>query len=266
MADAYFYERHFPVTETNELRIKGADPVWQDFRIVQLSDLHLEPFTTEGDIQRAVKMANSLMPDLIVITGDFITKDWKPAERLAEMLSDLKAPHGVYGCLGNHDFWNNPVFVKAALEKRGVRILWNESAMLTRNGHRLCLSGLASYWGGKPNLTNALRNRRLDDPVLLLMHEPDPIEEIAKTGLVSAQLSGHTHGGQVRAPGFSPFPVFLPKNGKKYTAGSHMIGETQLYVNRGIGCIGLPLRFAAAPEVTLHLVQADVATPIRPSV
>jgi predicted MPP superfamily phosphohydrolase len=253
LADAYFYERHFPVVETNVLRLRGLSEAWRGTRVVQLTDLHLEPFTTAADITRAVNLANSLEPDLILITGDFMTKEWQPVAALAELLSDLRAPLGIYGCLGNHDHWHRPDAIQKELERRQIGILRNEGTVLLRHGQPMFLAGVDSAWGGAPNFGKATAAHRLGDPLLLMVHEPDFALQVVPTGRVSAQLSGHTHGGQVRVPGFSP--PFLPKLGKRFAAGSYDVGDTSLYVSRGIGCIGLPLRFASAPEVTLHVLE-----------
>ena len=253
MAEAYFYERHHIVTETHRLPLRGIGEVWKGTRIVQLSDLHLEPFTGVQDIAQAVRIANALEPDLILITGDFITKEHVHAEKLGELLSDLRAPMGIYGCLGNHDHWHQPDFVQRQMEQHGVGILRNESMVLEKSGQRLCLAGLESAWSGNPDLMHSLQGRPSSDPVLLMVHEPDFILSASRDPRVVAQLSGHSHGGQVRMPGFSP-PV-RPALSKLYPTGACKIGSTHLYVNRGIGCIGLPLRFAAPPEVTLHIVE-----------
>jgi predicted MPP superfamily phosphohydrolase len=253
LADAYFYERHFPIVETHTLKLRGLGEAWRGARVVQLTDLHLEPFTTEADVVRAVNLAKSLEPDLVVITGDFITKEHNPASHLAEILSDLRPPLGTYGCLGNHDHWHNPKFVQDAMEARQIGILRNEGTLLTRHGQRLFLAGVDSAWSGAPNLTKAMASARVGDPLILLAHEPDFALNSMPTGRVGAQLSGHTHGGQVRCPGFSP--PFLPMLGKRFAEGSYAVGDGTLYVSRGIGCIGMPLRFACVPEVTLHVLE-----------
>ena len=173
MAEAYFYERHHIVTETHRLPLRGIGEVWKGTRIVQLSDLHLEPFTGVQDIAKAVRIANALEPDLILITGDFITKEHVHAEKLGELLSDLRAPMGIYGCLGNHDHWHQPDFVQRQMEQHGVGILRNESMVLEKSGQRLCLAGLESAWSGNPDLMHSLQGRPSSDPVLLMVHEPD---------------------------------------------------------------------------------------------
>jgi uncharacterized protein len=251
--DGYAYERHFPVVETNTLTLRGLPPAWHGTRVVQLTDLHLEPFTSVADIARAVVLANSLKPDLILLTGDYITKDWEPVHALAEILSDLRAPLGIYGCMGNHEHWHHPEEIQQALENKDIRILRNDGTTVTRDGQSLFLAGVESAWKGSPNLSLATRHHRAGDPILLLAHEPDYALTAAAHGSISAQLSGHTHGGQVRAPGFSP--IFLPALGRRFAAGSYDVSGTSLYVSRGIGCIGMPIRFAAQPEVTLHLLE-----------
>jgi uncharacterized protein len=248
-----FYGRHQINVEENELPIRGLGEAWRGVRVVQLSDLHLEPFTTAADINQAVALANSLKPDFVVITGDFVTKDPRTSIRLGELLKELHAPLGVHGCLGNHDHWVDANFVQRELERNGIQILRNQSMLLEQNGAKLCLAGVDSAWQGKPDLRKALLQNRAQAPVLLLAHEPDYVLHHPPDCNVAAQLSGHTHGGQVRVPGFSP--PYLPAMGRRFAAGAYRAGATELYVNRGIGCIGLPVRFAAPPEVTLHILK-----------
>ena len=119
----------------------------------------------------------------------------------------------------------------------------------TRRGD-LFVAGLDSFWAGRPSLTDALRDWRPGLPLLLLVHEPDGADKIAPRGIAGLQLSGHTHGGQVCLPGPRPIPLHVPSWGKKYKHGLHRVGALQLYVNRGIGCVGVPLRIGCPPEVT----------------
>ncbi len=253
-ADGYAYERHFPVVETNVLKIRGLSEAWRGTRVVQLTDLHLEPFTTAEDIARAVELAKSLEPELVVVTGDFITKDCLPITQLAEILSDLRPPLGVYGVLGNHDQEHHADYIQRELERYGLGLLRNEGTVLMKGGQPLFLAGVDSVWAGKANFGKAVASLRTGMPLLFLVHEPDFFINALSTGLVSAQLSGHTHGGQIRCPGITP-PPRLPAYGKHFAGGAYEINNSSLYVSRGIGCIGLPIRFAAAPEVTLHLLE-----------
>jgi len=243
-------ERHWIQVIRRDVFLPNLPEEMDGFKIAQLSDLHLEPWTTAEDIADAVKLTNSLLPDLIVITGDFVTHTVKPAGRLAEVLAGLEAPHGVLGCVGNHDVWNQPSILSRFMAERQIEILRNEGLRLHTPKGALFIAGLDSAWAGKPDVSPALRDWKPAEPLLILAHEPDTADHVARSSLPALQLSGHTHGGQVCFPSFSPIALHLPFWGKKYGHGHYQIGKLQLYVNRGIGCVGLPIRFACPPEVT----------------
>ena len=243
-------ERHWIQTVRRDIVLPNLPVEMDGFRIAQLSDLHLEPWTKAEEIAEAVAHTNSLKPDLIVITGDFITDSSKPAGPLAEILSALEAPYGVLGCMGNHDVWHQPAVLTRFMKERRIDILRNEGMKLQTEKGSLFIAGVDSAWAGRPDIKESLRDWDGADALVVLAHEPDTADQIAQNGLAALQLSGHTHGGQVCLPSLSPIALHLPKLGKKYPHGHYEIGKLQLYVNRGIGCIGLPVRFACPPEVT----------------
>ena len=231
------------------------------FRIVQLSDLHLEPFTKPRHIERAVETCNALRPDLVALTGDFVTNTARPAGLLAELLSRLEAPHGVFACLGNHDFWSDAAAVERALADRGIGVLRNETRLIRTGGGDLPLAGLDSRYVGRANLRSALDGWRPDRPLVMLQHEPDVADDLAAAGVAALQLSGHTHGGQLRLLGRPPHALRRARWGKKYLSGRYQVGPVQLYVNRGIGCVGVPLRLMCPPEVTeITLLSPDAVS------
>lgn len=243
-------ERHWVQVVRQDIYLPNLPEAMDGFRIAQLSDLHLEPWTTAEQIAEAVKVTNALTPDLIVITGDFLTNSARPAGRLAEVLADLQAPHGVLGSLGNHDVWHQPAVLTKHLAQKQIEILRNQGLRLHTPKGSLFIAGLDSAWAGKPNVRPALLEWKTHEPLVILAHEPDSADQVTKSELPALQLSGHTHGGQVCFPFLTPIALHLPAWGKKYAHGHHQVGKLQLYVNRGIGCVGLPVRFACPPEVT----------------
>lgn len=259
---AYAYgtkvERHRIVVERRDIALPGLPESLDGFRIAQLSDLHLEPWTKADAIAAAVLVTNGLKPDLIVITGDFISSSVKPAGLLAEILSKLEAPHGVLGCLGNHDVWHQPWVLQKELAGRQIQILRNQGMRLHTDRGSLFIAGVDSAWAGKPQLRPALRDWKEHEPLVVLAHEPDVADRFAESGIAGLQLSGHTHGGQVCIPALTPIALRLPSWGKKYVQGQYRVGNLRLYVNRGIGCVGLPVRFACPPEVTEITLRAKV--------
>jgi len=220
------------------------------FRIVQISDLHLEPFTKPRQIADMVAACNALRPDLVAMTGDFVTHNAKPAGLLAELLCDLQAPCGVFASLGNHDFWCDAPAVEKALLDRHISVLRNETRAIHTDGGVLQLAGIDSRYIGAPDLRATFDRWRAKEPLVVMMHEPDVADELDAAHVEGVQLSGHTHGGQLRLLQMQPMAFRRARWGKKYLAGSYAVGGMQLYVNRGIGTVGVPLRVMCPPEIT----------------
>ncbi|MCB1226274.1 MAG: metallophosphoesterase [Verrucomicrobiales bacterium] len=250
-------ERHFPVVERLDIPLQGIGPAWEGLRVAQLSDLHVEPNEDQPLLQRTVEILRREQPDLIVITGDFITADARRCADLIAPLADLSAPLGVHASLGNHDVWYGAQLVANACHSHGISMLHNSAHSWTRSGETLWLAGLDAVWGGKPDANAALKHRPSEDPALILVHEPDYADILAASpyGHGLLQLSGHTHGGQVCLPG--GIPLLLPSWGQKYARGLFHSGPLTLYVNRGLGTLGPKARFAAAPEITLITLRAS---------
>ncbi|MBX7209482.1 MAG: metallophosphoesterase [Verrucomicrobiaceae bacterium] len=249
-------ERHWIQTVARDITLPALPAMMDGFRIVQLSDLHLEPWTKAEHIAEAVVLANALKPDLMVITGDFLTNSSKPAGRLAEVLAPLEARYGVLGCIGNHDLWHQPDVLQRLLKERKIDLLRNEGMTLQTERGTIFIAGLESAWSGRADARAALRDWTTDLPLVILAHEPDQVDRVAQTGVPALQLSGHTHGGQVCVPLPWPLALHLPAGGKKYRHGHHRVGSVQLYVNRGIGCVGAPVRIACPPEVTVITLRS----------
>lgn len=238
------------VIERVEIQVPGLPPEMDGFRLAQLSDLHLEPFTTEEDILQSVRMCNSLKADMVALTGDFVTYKAGPAPKVAELLGQLEAPYGVYASLGNHDFQSGAPEVIRALTERGIPVLRNETRRIRTDKGTLVLGGFDSRYVNQPDVRKTLQDWKQNQPLVLMMHEPDAADVIAEAGVKALQISGHTHGGQLVFRGKEPMGLRRAKYGKKYLAGRYEVGGLQMYVNRGIGCVGVPLRIGCPPEVT----------------
>lgn len=230
--------------------LPNLPPQMDGFRIAQISDLHLEPYTTARQIARVVKLCNSLQPDLVAMTGDFVTYNARPAGKLAEILSELKATYGVYASLGNHDFQSGHEHVVYALEQHKIPVLRNVCRTIHTDKGELHLAGMDSRYVSSPHLRTTLESWRENQPLVMMMHEPDVADDLADAKIHALQLSGHTHGGQLVFMGMPPSIHRRAKWGKKYLAGAYNVGTVRLYVNRGIGCVGVPLRVQCPPEVT----------------
>ena len=193
-------------------------------------------------------MANALEPDIIVLTGDFVSDKAETVTELGTVLADFKAKHGVFGCLGNHDGWKGPGTVMRVLDKAGIRMLKNEGETLREGGVPIFVGGVDSVWAGQANPVKALKNKQDDEVGILLCHEPDVFPSYANGGPFSLMVSGHTHGGQVRCPGIGA-PI-LPRWGKNFPYGLFERNGAALHVNPGIGTVQHHVRLFCRPEVS----------------
>ncbi|MBP1153436.1 MULTISPECIES: metallophosphoesterase [unclassified Paenibacillus] len=258
---AYGYARYAERKwlEINEVNLslprlpQGMDGI----RIVQFSDVHLGFHYDAGELFQLAETINGLQPEIICFTGDLV--DYaigRDGGRCVEALTAMKAKFGKFSVLGNHDYYNGPSKVTELLTKGGFRMLRNDLAAVERSGNSMWVAGVEDMWMGKPDIKKATRLTKPDDFVLLIAHCPD-FADVALEHQVDLQLSGHSHGGQVRIPLLGH--VVTPKFGKKYVIGQYTLGDgkLQLYVNRGIGVSQHPIRFLCRPELTvLTLRQA----------
>ncbi|MEO1300324.1 MAG: metallophosphoesterase, partial [Cyanobacteria bacterium J06636_16] len=224
-------------------------------------------------LQAAITQSNAIFPDLVLLTGDFVTDDPEPIYELAKFLKRLESRHGTYAVLGNHDniTTSGRLNIIDALYKVDITVLWNEIAYPL--GGALPLVGLADLWSGECRPKPVLSQLSTKTPRLVLAHNPDTAERLQPLR-ADLQLSGHTHGGQVVLPGLGSLPIlaqqtrpFLPQWVKRnmpylkdecdrvlkhweWAIGLHQLGRNQLYVNRGLGTY-LPGRFFCPPELTV---------------
>lgn len=226
------------------------------FRIAHLTDLHYRPGDDEELIEKVIAAVKKEAPDLILITGDYIIHEYSTFPELCAKLKELSAPHGIIASPGNHDRWYcSPRYLSMHLEKIGVSYLQNDGTTLHIKGERIFIPALDSIWGGHIDPARAWKGHRKDDPVIALVHEPDVFDQLHEVKQISLQLSGHTHGGQCRVPliGYAPAKV---RYGQNYIYGDFEKNDAQLWVGRGIGTVGLRVRFACAPEVSLLTMRA----------
>jgi uncharacterized protein len=237
-----------------DLPLRKLPDAFAGFTIAQISDLHFGPFVQAAHIEPVIDCVMSLNADLIVITGDHVTRvNQGEPDMIAQTLARLRAPHGVYAVLGNHDWWQSGPIVTAALKRAGVTVLANEQVPLHRDGQTIYLAGVNDVWCGKHDLDKALRGIPFDGTVVALVHEPDYADVVANDPRVILQLSGHSHGGQIRVPFWGG--LHFPSWGRKYTLGQYQIRDLTLYTNRGIGVVNRPIRFACRPEITFFALR-----------
>ena len=258
-------ERHWIDIVHTDVRLPNLPEAFDGARLVQLSDIHLDEYTEASFLRRVVDQIDRLQPDAVLLTGDFVSEG--PASKhfaigaawqCANILSQLKCSQ-LYAVLGNHDVAVSTPAVIEALSANRIAVLDNASMPIDRlggrTGGRIWLAGVDDPVNGDPDPESAIpasiRNRP-EEPVVLMCHAPDFADDLLPTPpgkAVSLILSGHTHGGQIRLPLLGAWA--LPELGRKYIQGWFRLGATQLYVNRGIGTVGVPFRLNCPPEITV---------------
>lgn len=248
---AWNVEPHMTQVERIRMPLSRLPGAFDGVTIAQLSDLHLGPYVSEAHLLKAVEMANALKPDVIVLTGDLVNSSWRYIQPCAEIISKLDAPLGIYAVLGNHDYWVGFLnLMIQSLKKTGITLLRNQAVPVTRGRSTLYLVGIDDLWLRLADLRRALEKVPQNACKIALMHEPD-FADISAQAEIDLQLSGHSHGGQVRLPMVGP--LILPKYGEKYPMGLYRVGSfTRLYTTRGIGVLPPGVRFNCPPEIT-HL-------------
>lgn len=228
-----------------EIRLRRLPKKLDGFKIIHLSDTHHSPLTGLAHIERAVKIANRLKPDICLLTGDYVSHDSEYIAPVATALGKLKAKHGVHACLGNHDHWTDAELVTHLFRGEGIKVLINEGFRIEtrRGGFWLC--GVDDYMVGKTDVPAALLGSYPDEMKLLLAHNPIIFREAARLG-IDLTLSGHTHGGQIRVRNTEK--NIIPRRRK---AGLHKRRASQIYITRGIGTVVLPVRYQCPPEISL---------------
>jgi uncharacterized protein len=228
-------------------------PEFSGYRIVQLSDIHADRRMTAQRIQNIVSRVNQMHPDLVVLTGDFVTRN---AERFAPNLEGLKSLQPIdkmVAVLGNHDVWTNPGLIQKTLETAGIEVLNNRVVTLERPSAQLHIAGVDDIWAGRDRLNEVLAALPNNGAAILLAHEPDFADTSAATGRFDLQLSGHSHGGQIHLPFIKRV---LPPLAYKYPLGQYQVGSMIQYTNRGLGSSGIPIRFNCRPEITIFTLKS----------
>ena len=241
-------ERHRVRVETHQVRLALGDDGPRQFRAVALSDFHYDPLHEADYVARCVDLANGLKPDVVFLTGDYVTGSSERAGEFAGLLARMKPRHGIFACLGNHDHWSGAARVAGALKSAGIEVLVNRHTRVQCGGGELVVAGLQSVWGGMPSWEQASRGLRRHERAVVLMHEPDFARTLSQDRRAAFQVSGHTHGGQVRLPWLGA--LRLPSWGRLFQAGFYDVDGLSLHVSRGIGTISYHVRLFCPQEIT----------------
>jgi len=246
---------NYEVTET-DIFIRDLPGRFEGFRITQLTDLHHSRIVGIEQVRRVVEIAQNTRPDLFVLTGDYTTTYRRYIEPCAEALSVLQAPEGVWAILGNHDHYTDPELTARALARHKITVLNNTNTSVRRGPDLLQLAGIDDWsWNGT-DWKRAFYGLDPRKPTVLLSHQPS-VFDLAEARAAALIISGHTHGGQIKLPLIGA-PARLMTQHLKYASGLFKRAESQLYVSRGTGVIGLPVRLGVRPEIAvLRLRQAN---------
>jgi len=240
--------RNRPRLRNKVVRIAGLPRELDGYRIGQLSDVHCGPNTPAHRVRRWVERLNALDLDLMTVTGDLITHGSSHVADVAAALGGLRARDGVFACMGNHDYFTDGEDFVRELTENGLTVLRNRGVVLERSGAQLYVAGVDDTWTARHDVARALADRPLGAPTVLLAHDPNLFPEaIARD--VELTLSGHTHGGQLAVPGVRR--LSLARFITEFTAGLYRRGRSWLYVNRGAGTTGPPVRLGAPAELAV---------------
>ena len=243
------------VVKSIEVRLPGLSPVFDGFKIAQLTDMHLGPMRGGDWTRQVVALTNEVKPDLVAITGDLV--DGSVAELAGDTapLESLSAPSGVFFVTGNHEYFNDLAGWLAHLPSLGIRILRNERVSIERDGSSFDLAGVDDPTGVRfaqghgTDVPKAMKGRDPNRAMVLLAHQPKVVYEAAEHG-VGLVLSGHTHGGQI-------WPwSYLVRLTQPYLRGLHDHDGTKIYVSDGTGFWGPPMRLGSTAEITLVTLRS----------
>ncbi len=239
------------------LTLPRLSPALEGYRIVQITDIHSDGWMDADRITQIAQQVNDQKPDLIALTGDYVTKNAEKFAPALKSLSSLSAPDGTIAILGNHDEWTNPKLITEVLESINIKVLKNQVITLDRKGGLLNIAGLGDAWSGEDDMGKVLQQLPGIGASIMLAHEPDVADRTAETKRFDLQLSGHSHGGQVSLPFMK---LVTPPMGHKYPIGQYQIGDLTQYTSRGVGTSGIRARFNCRPEITvitLHAPNSD---------
>jgi predicted MPP superfamily phosphohydrolase len=262
---AYGIIRHddFKIDE-KQIKIKNLPQELKGLTLTLVSDIHAGQFMQEHEMREYADIINGIGSDIIFIPGDFINFQIEDTKSVAKAFRDMKAKYGVYGSLGNHDFFVNPDYVADVMNNESpVKVLRNKHEKITVNGKDLFILGVDDTRDAGIRLNEIILNY-IDDtisqagasnasysssPKILLCHKPYAFDKIAQRDL-DLVLAGHTHGGQVVPVKFGDFNLSFAAFVSKYISGYYNIGKVNMYISRGLGTVGLPIRLNCPPEIT----------------
>lgn len=239
------------------LKLRRLSRAFHGYRVAQISDIHIDDWM-RGRLPGIVDLINAQRPDLVAITGDFVTnRPRRYAQDLVAGLAPLRGRDGVFAVLGNHDHWTSASTIRMIIKDSGANEIGNRVHTVRRGDASLHVAGIDDFMVRADRLDQVLERMPAEGAAILLVHEPDFADISAPTGRFDLQISGHSHGGQIRLPVLGA--PFLPHHGRKYPIGLYRVGEMLQYTNRGLGTLGLHVRLNCRPEITVFTLEAGSA-------
>jgi uncharacterized protein len=242
----------FEVTNI-DVNLPKLDRAFNGYRIVQITDLHAGAGIDRPQLEKVIEAVNAQNPDLVVITGDHISRIPRQHLELLDTLTKLHPRDLTISILGNHDVFNDPAPVRTAIQQAGITLLENTVYTIKRDSATLHIAGVGDVFAQQANLDQVLAQLPPTGAAIMLAHEPDFADETAATGRFGLQLSGHSHGGQIRIPFYGGY---LPEYARKYPLGRYQVGNMTQYTSRGIGMIKVYARFNCRPEISVFNLVA----------
>ena len=247
-----FVEKNECEITSAEFPIANLPEAFNGFTMALVSDIHSSIFMSREEMEKYAQLVNDMNADLIVVPGDFVTSDYHEVYPFVEAFHILRAPYGVYGVLGNHDFYAGPDKVATEVDAAGIKMLRNDKVVIEKDGGKFCLVGVddVGFSNRAPiKLNEAIGQMPQGMPQILLCHRPYYLDEAADRN-IDLVLSGHTHGGQIVLGRFGDVVIAPSSLVSKYVWGKYKTRNTHMYVSRGIGTVGLPVRINCPPEIT----------------
>jgi predicted MPP superfamily phosphohydrolase len=234
-------------TTRHSISINHGSAPMPSLKLGYASDFHAGPATDPEVLRAACAQLRAASPDVLLLGGDFVTVAPSEIDWLAGELGSIPAPWGRFAVLGNHDWWSDAGYVARKLEEAGIEVLTNRNARLQPPFERVWICGIDDHWCGSPDAAATMAGAQ--DVRILLMHSPSGLLDLADERFDLA-LCGHTHGGQLALPGGIPIVVPYGRLSRRYSRGRFQLAEHRtLIVSVGLGCVLLPLRLFAQPEV-----------------
>lgn len=250
-----FIEPRIILTREYDVNIGALAASTEEIKVVVIGDFHLGPYNDEYLVENVVRKVEKIKPDMIIMTGDYVTSDSEAVIGFAA-LSRLEPPYGIFGVTGNHDYADDNVqAIIDTLSSYGVNFLRNSGAVISANGRDLYVAGVDDYWFGEMDITKSLINKRPGMPSIFIAHNPDVVNYVPTPLRFGVMVSGHTHGGQIRLPFIGSLvqpPTDLPK---EYSKGFYEYEGRQMFINSGLGQVGPRARLFNPPEISVLNVK-----------